>query len=115
MQPHVGARLYGLPDFEANTPGFNGSTGDHAGKVETSPLWALEPDCVDVSRLPGRGEPGPHFAMGPSAFESDRRAGERMADQEARWLSEKGRELLAAYDEQAPAQRLSTFAQVEAL
>ena len=115
MQPHAGARLYGLPDFEANAPGFNGSTGDHAGKVETSLLWALEPDCVDVSRLPGRGEPGAHFAMGPSAFESDRRAGERMADDEARWLAGKGRELLAAHAAEATTLRLSTFAQVEEL
>jgi creatinine amidohydrolase/Fe(II)-dependent formamide hydrolase-like protein len=53
LQPHVGVRLFGLPDFEANQPGFDRdgvSTGDHAGKVETSLLWALEPDCVDISR-----------------------------------------------------------------
>lgn len=86
-----------------------------AGKMETSLLWALEPACVDVSRLPGRGDPGPHFAMGPSAFESDLRAGERMADDEACWLGEKGRALLAAHAAEPPAQRFSTFAQVEAL
>ncbi len=115
VQPFVGARLYGLPDFEANSPGFDGSTGDHAGKVETSLLWALEPDGVDVSRLPPPGEPGPHFAMGPSAFESDRRTGERMAADEARWLAEKGRELLAAYAQARPGQWLRTFAEVESL
>ena len=115
MQPYVGARLFGLPDFEANAPGLGGSTGDHAGKVETSLLWALEPACVDVSRLPGRDELGPHFALGLNAFESDRRTGERMADDEARWLGEKGRALLAAHAAEAPAQRLSTFAQVEVL
>ena len=40
------ARLYGLPDFEANEPGFaadGASGGDHAGRVETSLLWSLEP------------------------------------------------------------------------
>jgi creatinine amidohydrolase len=50
LQPHVATRLYGLPDFEANLPGFDGdgkATGDHAGKVETSLLWALEPDSPD--------------------------------------------------------------------
>lgn len=115
LQPHVGAQLYGLPDFEANAPGFDGSTGDHAGKVETSLLWALEPENVDVSRLPDRSEPGRHFAMGPSAFDSDRRVGERMVADEVRWLGEKGRELLAAYALEKPSQRLKTFAQVEAL
>ena len=67
LQPHVGMRLYGLPDWEANTPGFDNdgkSGGDHAGKVETSLLWALEPECVDVSRIPPRSEQGAHFAMG---------------------------------------------------
>jgi len=54
-QPYTKTRMYGLPDFEANQPGFdrNGkSGGDHAGKVETSLLWALDPDCVDLSRIP---------------------------------------------------------------
>lgn len=97
LQPHVGARLYGLPEFEANTPGFDGNTGDHVGKVETSLLWALEPGCVDVSRLSACGEMGTHFAMGPSAFDSDRRVGERMVADEVCWLGAKGRELLAAY------------------
>ena len=46
LQPHFDMQLYGLPDFEANQPGFDSdgnSGGDHAGKVETSLLWALEP------------------------------------------------------------------------
>src|SRR5580693_1840493 len=67
IQPKVRVRLYGIPDFVANQPGFDNdgkSTGDHAGKVETSLLWALEPDCVDISRLPPTAAPPPHFAMG---------------------------------------------------
>src|SRR6266542_4340010 len=81
LQPHVGTRLFGLPDFEANQPGFDGDgkgSGDHAGKVETSLLWALEPDCVDVSRFPPSDAPGQHFAMGRNAREAHRRVGERM-------------------------------------
>lgn len=113
-QPHVGTRLYGLPDFEANQPGFDGATGDHAGKVETSLLWALEPDCVDVSRLPQPDAPGSHFAMGPSAPQSDRRVGERMVDDEVEWLGAKGRELLAEYDRLKPRHTMRTFADVEA-
>jgi creatinine amidohydrolase len=116
IQPRVGARLYALPDFEANQPGFAGdgrSGGDHAGRVETSLLWALEADCVDVSRIPA--EPGQHFAMGPNASEADRRVGERMVEDEVGWLGAKARELLAAHERDRPEVRLRTFEQVEAL
>jgi creatinine amidohydrolase len=118
LQPHVGTRLYGLPDFEANTPGFDQdgkSGGDHAGRVETSLLWAVEPECVDVSRIPPPGAPGPHFAMGGNAREANRRIGERMVADEVQWLGEKARELLAAYGREKPQHRLRTFEQVEQL
>lgn len=115
LQPHVGTRLYGLPDFEANEPGFDGdgSSGDHAGKVETSLLWALEPDCVDISRLPPAEAPGPHFAMGGDAHRSDRRIGERMVADEVRWLGAKARELLEEYARVSPQHTLRTFEDVE--
>ena len=116
IQPHVGTRLYSLPDFEANQPGFdndNNSGGDHAGKVETSLLWAMEPDCVDISRLPPENEPGPHFAMGQNVRESNRQIGERMVNDEIEWLGNKVRELLAAYESEKPTQKLRTFDQVE--
>lgn len=118
LQPHLAMRLYGLPDFECNQPGFDGdgkATGDHAGKVETSLLWAVEPDCVDVSRLPEPGATSPtghHFAMGGNAHQSDRRVGERMVADEVRWLGEKASELLAAFEEPSNRQPL-TFADVE--
>jgi creatinine amidohydrolase len=118
IQPHVGARLYGLPDFEANQPGFDGdgrSGGDHAGKVETSLLWALDPACVDPSRLPPADEVGPHFAMGANAREANRRTGERMVADEVAWLGAKGRELLVAHEQEQPQQRLRTFEEVETL
>lgn len=117
-QPHVGTRLYGLPDFEANQPGFdrdNKSGGDHAGKVETSLLWALEPECVDVSRLPPPDEPGPHFAMGGTAHQSDRRVGERMVQDEVAYLGELAERLLADYQRLAPDHKLRTWADVERL
>jgi len=115
VQPHAGVRLYGLPDFEANVPGLDGRGGDHAGKVETSLLWALEPDGVDVSRLPPPGAAGTHFAMGPDARAADRRAGERMADDEAAWLGAKARELREFYAQSGAAPMLRTFADVETL
>ncbi|MBI4531069.1 MAG: creatininase family protein [Candidatus Latescibacteria bacterium] len=118
IQPHVGTRLYSLPDFEANQPGFDNdgkSGGDHAGKVETSLLWALHPECVDVSRIPLEDEPGPHFAMGGTARRSNRFVGERMVADEVRWLGAKAQELLAAYDRDQPRHTLRTYETVEVL
>lgn len=112
LQPLLRMRIYGLPDFEAN-PGFpgDGADGDHAGKVETSQLWALEPTCVDPSRL-GPAAPGKRFAQGADAAASDRAAGRRMIAGQVAWLGARMRELLAAYDPQRPS-RLRTFDDVE--
>ena len=101
LQPHFAMRIYGLPDFEANQPGFDAGveTGDHADKIETSLLWAVEPDCVDMSRLPRKDEPGPHFGMGLTAFKSNRKTGERMVEDEVRWLGAKAQELLSEFAE----------------
>jgi creatinine amidohydrolase len=116
LQPHLAMRMYGLPDFEANEPGFDGRGGDHAGKVETSLLWALEPESVDVSRFPAEDDPGPHFAMGEDARESDRRVGERMVADEVAWLGGKAAELRAQYAEHRRERRRPvTFAELEAI
>jgi creatinine amidohydrolase len=117
IQPFVGTRLFGLPDFEANQPGFDSdgkSGGDHAGRVETSLLWALEPSCVDVSRLPDPDDLGPHFAMGSDARQANRRIGERMVADEVQWLGAKGLELLTEYDQGHGDSRLQSFDDVEA-
>ncbi|HEX4964118.1 MAG TPA: creatininase family protein [Thermoanaerobaculia bacterium] len=112
LQPLTRIRIYGLPDFEAN-PGFpgDGADGDHAGKVETSQLWALEPGCVDLSRL-APPPPGERFAQGADAAQADRKAGRKMIAGQVAWLGAKMRELLAAYDPQLPS-HLRTFADVE--
>jgi creatinine amidohydrolase len=116
IQPYVGTRLYSLPEFESNHRGFSGDgkeTGDHAGKVETSLLWALEPECVDMSRAPETYRPGEQFAMGENARQADRRVGERMVADEVEWLGNKARELLELYERTRPAHTLTTFAAVE--
>jgi creatinine amidohydrolase len=116
LQPFVGTRLYSLPEFESNYKGFSGDgseTGDHAGKVETSLLWALRPECVDVSRIPIAAEPGRRFAMGEDAGLSDRRVGERMIADEIEWFGRKSRELLDEYDRIKPAHQFTTFETVE--
>jgi creatinine amidohydrolase len=116
LQPHVGTRLAFLLDSDVNRPGFDGdgkSTGDHGGKVETSLLWALEPDCVDLSRLPAPDAPLPQFGMGPTAHVSSRRVGERMVADVVRQLGARGRDLLAAYDRAPPRHTFRTFGDVE--
>ncbi len=116
LQPFVGTRLYGLPEFESNYKGFSGDgseTADHAGKVETSLLWALEPACVDVSRMPAEYHPGQQFAMGHDAYQSNRLVGERMVNDEIEWLGKKAAGLLAEYDQLKPAHKFTTFQTVE--
>jgi creatinine amidohydrolase len=119
IQPYVSARLFGLPDFEAAQPGFDGDgkVADHAGKVETSLLWALEPGLVDVSRFPGedRTSPSGHFfAMGRDAREANREVGRKMVGYEVDFLVRKVGELIADYDQSpVPAQRLESFGDVE--
>jgi creatinine amidohydrolase len=115
LQPLVGTRLYALPEFESNHKGFSGDgkeTGDHAGKVETSLLWALRPELVDYSRIPPH-VPGQVFAMGIDAHAADRKVGERMVSDQIAWLSAKADELLGEYDRLQPAHHLTTFAAVE--
>jgi len=116
LQPFVGTRLYSLPEFESNYRGFKGDgqqTGDHAGKVETSLLWALRPECVDFSRIPEHGEKGAAFAMGPDAPQSNRQVGERMVADEVEWLGKKAQELLTEYDRLSPAHTFIPFETVE--
>jgi len=116
IQPFVGTRLYGLPDFEANTHGFENdgkSCGDHAGKVETSLMMALDPACTDMTRMPEQNEPGFHWAMGPDAYKSDRRIGERMVADEVKFVGGKVKELLAEYDRLQPGHTFRTYDDVD--
>jgi creatinine amidohydrolase len=116
LQPYVGTRLYALPEFESNYNGFKGDgseTGDHAGKVETSLLWALHPECVDISRIPDTFRRGQMFAMGKDALQANRQVGERMVADEVAWLGSKAKELLAEYDRMKPTHKFTTFDIVE--
>jgi creatinine amidohydrolase len=118
LQPHVGTRLYALPEFEANYKGFSGDgnqTGDHAGKVETSLLWALHPECVDMSRIPDGYEKGKMFAMGRNASEANRLTGERMVEDEIGWLGKKAKELIVEYNRIQPSHTFTTFERVETI
>lgn len=113
-QPRLAMRVAGLPEFALNRPGFpgDGADGDHAGKVETSLLAALAPECVDLDRIPAA-PAYPCYALGRDAGESSREAGEAMTAAIAAGLGEAMRGLLAAHDP-ARRSRLRTFDDVEA-
>jgi creatinine amidohydrolase len=118
IQPHFSMRILGLPDFEANQPGFDegGDSGDHAGKVETSLLWALEPGGIDSSRIPEEGAPGLHFGMGATVRKANRQTGERMVADEVSWLGREVKLMLAEYQAVGPKKRKPlSFAEVESI
>jgi len=111
LQSHVAVRLYsiiGAGAPESRFPDDKG-VGGHAGRGETSLLWAVEPACVDISRVPTPDEPGPHFAMGDYARESDLRVGEQMVADLVQLLGAKAKELLQDYAKLQPEHNLLTF------
>lgn len=112
MQPHVATRLAFITDYEVTPPEYKPRFG-HGGAVETEYLWALEPDCVDLSRLPEEGDPGPFFAMGHDAPQADRREGEAVVAGIARLLAGLAQGLLVEYDRVQPTRAPLTFDQVE--
>ena len=99
---HSSLRIWAGGDHEA-IEGIEYPHG-HAGRGETSVLWALYPELVDMSRLAqGTPEEISHvMATGPDAGQSSRRLGESLVEAHVTWLGRKGAELLAAY--QPPAQ-----------
>ena len=115
LQPHIGVRLYahfGSGTTKSLFPDDKG-TGSHAGRGETSLLWAVAPDCVDLSRLPGANDSGPFFAMGEHTDSSSRQVGERMTADVVEQLSTKARELLEEYGGLNPDRTPLTFDDVE--
>jgi creatinine amidohydrolase len=114
LQPFVGTRLAMVYGKDANPTGFGDGLPDcgHGGKSEMSPLWALEPDCVDWSRLPPA-KTGPDFAMGDDIYQSDRRAGEAMVQRVAQGMGRIARGLIDEYDRVKPSHTFIRFEQVE--
>ena len=115
VQAHVATRLGYFIGAGVDVDHFADGlgSGGHAGRGETSLLWATDPDCVDLSRLPGKDSKGPHFALGDYNDESSRRAGERTVNDLAAALGRKGAELIAEYDGLQPARRPMTFEKLE--
>lgn len=88
--------------------------GDHAGATETSQLWYLRPDLVDIARLTPESAASNDYAAGANALESSRRLGEEIVRSQIERLGVVGGELLAAYSGPAQPPALS-FDETEAI
>lgn len=111
-QPHFAMRLFSLLDHDFLGDG----KGDHAGRIETSQLWALEPEFVDMSRLPAADLPHPdRFAAGMDAHDASREVGEQMVAEQIERLGRKAKELLDSYREPAGGRQPRSFAEVDEL
>ena len=114
IQPHITMRMEVIFGVASESLFDDGKgSGGHAGRGETSLLWAADPDCVDLSRLPSPGAPGKHFAMGDLASESSRRVGKLMVAEAAKTLGGMGRKLLEEYEQLKPESKPLTFDRVE--
>lgn len=69
-------RATALADWEIMT--YADYRGDHAGVCETSQLWALRPELVDLSRMPAEPFEGKLFASDEHARKANRREGEKI-------------------------------------
>jgi creatinine amidohydrolase len=118
MQAHVGVRLYSTMSVGTDIPRFGDDKGlgGHAGRGETSVLWAVAPDCVDMSRMPAPGDGrAPHFAMGDYNELSSRRAGEMMVADIVAQFGAKAQELLAAYEREVADHTPLTYDDIEGI
>ncbi|GAC1431863.1 MAG: hypothetical protein NVSMB65_05410 [Chloroflexota bacterium] len=94
---HSPLRVWAGADHE--TIQYGDFHGDHAGRCETSQLWALRPDLVDMSRLAQgtREEITTVMATGGDAAAAGRRTGEAIVASQVAWLGARAAGLLSAY------------------
>jgi creatinine amidohydrolase len=88
--------------------------GDHAGICETSQLWALRPELVDLTRMPKEPIDGVLFASHEEARRSSRREGEAIVRSQVASLRQLAELLFEEVKDYPPADWIS-FAEVEAI
>lgn len=93
---HSPLRIWAGSDAEAHEDG--NVSDEHGGRYETSVLWALRPDLVDMSRLEDGMPPEGVMAGGEGARIASRREGARLVEDITNWLGAKAAELLASYE-----------------
>jgi len=97
-------RAVALADWEAIQ--YKDYGGDHAGRCETSQLWALRPEMVDISRIPEEPFDGLVFASSHDARHSSRREGESIIASQVVYLNHLADELLRQSKDQPPSERI---------
>jgi len=97
-------RAAALADWEAIR--YRDYRGDHAGRCETSQLWALRPDLVDISRIPEEPFDGVRFASSHDARHSSRLEGERIVASQVEFLQRLAGELLRQAEGCPPPERI---------
>ncbi|MCG9127476.1 creatininase family protein [Candidatus Poribacteria bacterium] len=117
MQQHVGVRLYSLMGIGLNRDDFEDGKGmgGHAGRGETSALWAVAPDCVDMSRMPEDDTRKPDFAMGDYNESSSRLVGEKMVEGIIEHFGDKTEKLLIEHQNEGANTTPLTFDDVEGI
>ncbi len=99
MQRHVDTQIDWFVSSGTDTDHFGDGegTGGHAGRGETSQLWSVAPDCVDLSRMPELDAPGPYFAMGKLNDRASRQVGNAMTEDVIDRIGTKARDLIGQY------------------
>lgn len=97
-------RTVALADWEAIR--YKDYRGDHAGICETSQLWALRPELVDISRIPDAPFDGAVFASTHRARGSSRREGEAIVASQVAYLGRLADELLRQAEGQPEGERI---------
>ena len=98
-------RAVALADWEAMR--YKDYGADHAGQCETSQLWALRPEMVDISRISEEPFEGRQFASPHGAKQSSRLEGERLVASQVEYLGKLSEKLLREAEEQPQGERIS--------
>ena len=98
-------RAVALADWEAIR--YKDYHGDHAGRCETSQLWALCPDLVDISRISDVPSTQVVFASTSDARYSSRQEGEAIVASQVAFLGRLAAALLNSAEEQPQGQRIT--------
>lgn len=101
---HRPLRAVALADWEAIR--YKDYRGDHAGRCETSQLWALRPELVDITRIPAEPFEGVVFASPHAARNSSRREGEAIVASQVAFFERLSDELLRQAEDQPPGERI---------
>lgn len=101
---HRPLRAVALADWEAIR--YKDYHGDHAGRCETSQLWALRPELVDISRIPEKEFEGVLFASPHVAKTSSRQEGEGIVASQVAYFKELSDALLREAEDQPSSERI---------